>query len=537
MEKIFGIDISAYQGDFPLDIAISEGVQFVIIKAAGGDNGLYKDGKFERNYSFAKSLNLPIGCYFYSKALNTNDALLEANYLYENCLKGKNFSLPIYYDVEDQRQLSIGKENLINVVITFCNFIKNKGYKVGIYSSLSNINNYFNDARLNNYEKWIAQWSSNLSYIGNCGMWQFGGEQNFIRSNQVAGQVVDQDYMLYNYIEEVAEEEIKMTEADAINKVITIAQAEVGYHEKTSNYILDDKTANSGSGNYTKYARDLDAINGFYNGAKNGYAWCDVFVDWCFVKAFGAELAMKMLYQPIYSLGAGCTFSLGYYKENNAFSYSPKIGDQIFFGNSYESTHTGIVVNIENNIVYTIEGNTSDGVYYRNYSIGSSNILGYGTPNYSLACDIEIEIDDTIIPNDNIDYWNGSIFSIKDVQKFLNNNYSYLFENKLVEDGIYGRLTKEALVKAIQENIGVEITGIFSLNDKYKFPILKNGKTGNLVKLVQCGLICQGLSVGLDGADGDYGRNTTNAVKQFQRVKFLEIDGECGPETAYKLFN
>ena len=84
MEKIFGIDISAYQGDFPLDIAISEGVQFVIIKAAGGDNGLYKDGKFERNYSFAKSLNLPIGCYFYSKALNTNDALLEANYLYEN---------------------------------------------------------------------------------------------------------------------------------------------------------------------------------------------------------------------------------------------------------------------------------------------------------------------------------------------------------------------------------------------------------------------------------------------------------------------
>ena len=54
---------------------------------------------------------------------------------------------------------------------------------------------------------------------------------------------------------------------------------------------------------------------------------------------------------------------------------------------------------------------------------------------------------------------------------------------------------------------------------------------------MQCGILCFGLSVGNDGADGDYGSNTANAVKKFQRVKFLEIDGECGPETAYKLFN
>ena len=55
--------------------------------------------------------------------------------------------------------------------------------------------------------------------------------------------------------------------------VVNIALAEVGYREKASNAYLDDKTANAGAANWTKYARDLAAA-GYYNGNKNGYAWC-----------------------------------------------------------------------------------------------------------------------------------------------------------------------------------------------------------------------------------------------------------------------
>ena len=106
MCKQLGIDISVYQGDFPLDIAVSEGVKFVIIKAGGGDAGFYKDDKFERNYNFAKKIKLPVGCYFYSKALDEYSAIKEAEFLYNNCLKNKTFELPIYYDVEDSYQLS-----------------------------------------------------------------------------------------------------------------------------------------------------------------------------------------------------------------------------------------------------------------------------------------------------------------------------------------------------------------------------------------------------------------------------------------------
>lgn len=71
-------------------------------------------------------------------------------------------------------------------------------------------------------------------------------------------------------------------------KVIAVAIAELGYLEKAGNAQLDDKTANAGSGNFTKYARDIDVnYPRFYNGAKNGYAWCDVFLDWCFITAYG----------------------------------------------------------------------------------------------------------------------------------------------------------------------------------------------------------------------------------------------------------
>ena len=40
--------------------------------------------------------------------------------------------------------------------------------------------------------------------------------------------------------------------------VLAIAAAEIGYHEKKSNSQLDNPTANAGSANYTKYARDFD---------------------------------------------------------------------------------------------------------------------------------------------------------------------------------------------------------------------------------------------------------------------------------------
>lgn len=168
-----------------------------------------------------------------------------------------------------------------------------------------------------------------------------------------------------------------------MNKVLEIALNEVGYKGKKSNSQLDNKTANQ-SGKYNKYARDLDNISGFYNGKKNGYDWCDIFVDWCFVKAYGVDKALELLCQPKKSTGAGCSFSMNFYKKKGQFYKTPEIGDQIFFANGDDIYHTGLVYKVENGRVYTIEGNSGNSEVAKwDYPIGADYIAGYGRPAYN----------------------------------------------------------------------------------------------------------------------------------------------------------
>lgn len=169
------------------------------------------------------------------------------------------------------------------------------------------------------------------------------------------------------------------------SKLLAVAVAEIGYKEKETNSQLDNPTANAGDGNYTKYARDFDQkYPNWYNGKKNGYAWCDMFVDWCFLTAFGYEKALELLCQPEKSAGAGCTYSARYYRNKGQFYTSdPKPGDQIFFGSSVsDCSHTGIVEKVDGSKVYTIEGNTSNQCARRSYALTNSKIVGYGRPKY-----------------------------------------------------------------------------------------------------------------------------------------------------------
>ena len=166
--------------------------------------------------------------------------------------------------------------------------------------------------------------------------------------------------------------------------VIDLAISQLGYHEKASNAQLDAPGANAGSANWNKYARDLDKLGNFYNGAKNGYAWCDVFVDWLFVQSYGREAAQFLLCQPNGSAGAGFQFSAQYFNQHGQFHKSgPQTGDQIFFGSGWSNVwHTGLVVDVGNGTVTTIEGNSSEQVARRVYRLGDGNIFGYGRPDW-----------------------------------------------------------------------------------------------------------------------------------------------------------
>ena len=188
-----------------------------------------------------------------------------------------------------------------------------------------------------------------------------------------------------------------MTTSQAIERVLDIARNEIGYREKASNSQLDDKTANTGSANYTKYARDLDAVTNFYNGAKQGFAYCDVFHDWLHYKAWGAAMAMRVLCQPERSAGAGCAYSAQYYQNAGRwYTSNPQPGDQIFFNVGGGINHTGIIEKVSGSEITTIEGNTSDMVARRVYNIANGYIAGYGRPRYELLANEAAENKTTV---------------------------------------------------------------------------------------------------------------------------------------------
>ena len=169
------------------------------------------------------------------------------------------------------------------------------------------------------------------------------------------------------------------------SKLIEIATAEIGYHEKASNANLDSKTANSGNKNFTKYGRDLFNAE-FFNGNKNGFDWCAQFPTWCVWKLTGKN---KKKTEYILCVGgelsAGCGFALKYYKSAGRFDKNPKVGDQIFFKYTNDNStadHTGIVVRVTDSLVETIEGNSGNEVKRKAYQRTDKTIIGYGHPRY-----------------------------------------------------------------------------------------------------------------------------------------------------------
>ena len=196
----FGIDVSKWQGsNFDFCRAKREdGVEFVVLRGA---YSVYKDTQFENYYAKCKSLNLPVGVYHYSMATTVEQAKIEAKFLYEKVLKNKQFELPIYIDVEDKVQLALSKQLLTEIVKAWCEYLEAKKYFVGIYAGKYTFQGNLDDTQLKRYSHWIPMWGKECTYDDKSilGMWQFGGETNFLRSNQIAGVVCDQNYMYFDF--------------------------------------------------------------------------------------------------------------------------------------------------------------------------------------------------------------------------------------------------------------------------------------------------------------------------------------------------
>lgn len=125
---------------------------------------------------------------------------------------------------------------------------------------------------------------------------------------------------------------------------------------------------------YTEQGNNQTKYGAWYG--MNGAAWCHMFVSWCANQA-GVSTS-------IVPKTASCSSGISFFKNKNQFKYrgryTPKRGDIIYFRNG---GHVGIVEKTSGSTVHTVEGNKSDKVARRSYSLSDTRITGYGVPNYT----------------------------------------------------------------------------------------------------------------------------------------------------------
>lgn len=283
--------------------------------------------------------------------------------------------------------------------------------------------------------------------------------------------------------------------ANTAQKAINTALKEVGYLEKKSNLQLDSKTANAGSANYTKYGK--------WYGLNPAY-WCAMFLCWVFHTAYGDDSAKQLLGG---KFSASCEeIRQNFISKKQYFTSNPRIGDIIFFKGSRHAgaNHIGLVTNISDGRVYTVEGNTSGGstvidngggVAKKSYYISYNRILGYGRPDYDGASSLKSQI----TPGKT---------------------------NTMTDSASAKTYTKKQFIKDIQKATGAKTDGIAgpeTLSKTITVSKTKNRKHP-VVTFIQKYLNTLGFDCGT--VDGIAGVKFDAAVKSYQRAKGCIADGE-----------
>ena len=127
------IDVSKHNGTIDWTKVKASGISGVIIRAGYGRIITQKDKSFESFYAGAVKAGLNVGAYWYSYAKSAEEAKTEAAVFLE-AIKGKKFDLPVYYDIEEQDHVALGKTVCTAMVEAFCSTMEAAGYFAGVYS-------------------------------------------------------------------------------------------------------------------------------------------------------------------------------------------------------------------------------------------------------------------------------------------------------------------------------------------------------------------------------------------------------------------
>lgn len=203
--KMLGIDVSHWQGNIDFEAVKKAGYSFVIIKCGGSDRGFYKDSKFETYYRQAKEAGLYVGAYYFvgRKFRGTESGVADAKRMIE-LIRGKSFEMPVVVDVENQQNPSVNRGKITDATIAFCKTLEENGYYAMIYGQdYQTFVESLDIERLGAYDKWVARYStSKPKYVESYGIWQYGGDVNYLCRAKVSGvssNACDQNFAYKDY--------------------------------------------------------------------------------------------------------------------------------------------------------------------------------------------------------------------------------------------------------------------------------------------------------------------------------------------------
>ena len=173
-DYMIGIDVSTHQQEIDWDAVAESGVEFAIIRAGyrGATAGkLYEDDCFAYNLREAKKAGLKVGVYFFSQAVNAEEAKEEAKYVCR-LLDGEKLQLPVYYDWEylEGRVQEPWLMPMTECAVAFCEEVKDAGYLPGVYFNQDYGYNYLDLRELETYALWLAEYGSvpEFPYLYHC---------------------------------------------------------------------------------------------------------------------------------------------------------------------------------------------------------------------------------------------------------------------------------------------------------------------------------------------------------------------------------
>lgn len=201
-----GVDISSLNGSVNMETIKKAGFDFVMIRCGyGSDIASQDDTQFESNVRKAEAAGMPWGAYLYSYALSEKDAKSEVEHV-KRLLKDKKPTLPVAFDMEDgdgykAKHGGLNYQTINTVCKTFLDGIRKAGYYPMLYTGLYYLRDYISKEVADSVDIWLAQWYTKPDYTGdNLGMWQYGGETNYLESNSIAGVgVIDKDKAYKDY--------------------------------------------------------------------------------------------------------------------------------------------------------------------------------------------------------------------------------------------------------------------------------------------------------------------------------------------------